>query len=110
MSDWYVLIVAILIETVATSALKLSDGFTKLLPSLVVIIGYVFSFYAMAISVRTIPVGLAYAVWGGVGITLITIVGWIFLGQKLSVGQVLGVALITTGVIVLRVFSPTAAD
>jgi small multidrug resistance pump len=106
MRSWFILMCAILVETVATSALKYSDGFTRLAPTLVVILGYLLSFYLMTLTLRTIPIGVAYAVWGGIGISLITLVGWLFLGQTLAPGELVGIALIATGVVVIRVFSP----
>ena len=77
MKNWFFLAIAIVSETIATSALKSSAGFTRLLPSLLVMAGYGIAFYFLSLTLRTIPVGIAYAVWSGVGIVLITLVGWL---------------------------------
>ena len=108
MGYWY-LIIAIIAEVLATSALKQSDGFSRLLPSLVVMVGYGASFYFLSLVLRTIPVGVAYAVWAGLGIVLITIVGAVLYDQKMDMPAVLGIALIISGVVVLRVFSSVEA-
>jgi small multidrug resistance pump len=105
---WY-LIIAIIAEVLATSALKQSDGFSRLLPSLVVMVGYGASFYFLALVLRTIPVGVAYAVWAGLGIVLITIVGAVLYDQKMDMPAVLGIGLIISGVVVLRLFSSIKA-
>jgi small multidrug resistance pump len=103
--NWLYLAVAIVLEVVATSALKASDGFTKLLPSLVVIVGYAAAFYTLSITLRTMPVGVVYAIWSGVGVVLITLVGWLWFKQDLDLPAFLGIALISAGVIVLNFFS-----
>ena len=105
MSQWLFLSIAILSEVVATSALKSSNGFTQLWPSLVVVAGYGAAFFFLSLSLRTIPIGIAYAIWSGVGIVLIAIIGWFFLGQKLDMPALIGLALIVSGVIVLNIFS-----
>ena len=103
--NWLYLAVAIVLEVVATSALKASDGFTKLLPSVVVVVGYGAAFYTLSICLRSMPVGVVYAVWSGVGVVLITLVGWLFFKQALDLPAFLGIALISAGVIVLNFFS-----
>lgn len=100
---------AILVEVVATNALKASDGFTRLWPSAVTVVGYAISFYLLALALRTIPVGVAYAIWSGIGIVLVTIVAWIVFGQKLDAAALVGIALILAGVVVIRVFSGSGA-
>ncbi len=105
MNKWLILGAAIAAETIATSAMKASDGLTKIVPSIVVIIGYGAAFYFLSITLRTIPVGIAYAVWSGVGIVLITIVGWLMFGQKLEAPALIGMSLIITGVVVMNIFS-----
>ncbi len=107
--NWIYLAVAIVSEVIATSALKSSEGFTKLYPSIVVVIGYGLAFYFLSLTLRTIPVGIAYAVWSGVGIVLVSLVGWIIYGQRLDAAAFAGIALIATGVVVLNVFSKSAA-
>ena len=104
MGYWY-LIIAIVAEVLATSALKQSDGFSRLLPSLVVMVGYGASFYFLSLVLRTVPVGVAYAVWAGLGIVVISIVGAVLYDQKMDMPAVLGIGLIISGVVVLRLFS-----
>ncbi len=99
------LFVAIISEVIGTSALKLSDGFTKVVPSVVVVVGYGFAFYFLSIVLRSIPVGIAYAIWAGVGIALIAIVGVVFFKQTLDLPAVAGIALIVAGVLVINLFS-----
>jgi small multidrug resistance pump len=108
MKNWLFLAIAIVSETIATSALKSSEGFSRLLPSVLVVIGYAVAFYFLSLTLRTIPVGIAYAVWSGVGIVLITLVGWLAFGQKMDTPALLGMGLIVAGVIVMNVFSKTA--
>ena len=108
MKNWLFLAIAIVSETIATSALKSSAGFTKLLPSLLVVAGYGIAFYFLSLTLRTIPIGIAYAVWSGVGIVLIALVGWLVFGQKLETPALLGMGLIVAGVVVMNVFSKTA--
>ena len=103
--NWLYLSVAIVLEVVATSALKASDGFTRLLPSLLVVAGYSAAFYTLSLTLRTLPVGIVYAVWSGVGVVLITLVGWLWFKQALDVPAFIGIALISSGVIVLNFFS-----
>lgn len=109
MKQWLYLGIAIISETIATSALKSSAGFSRLLPSLLVVAGYGIAFYFLSLTLRSIPVGIAYAVWSGVGIVLITLVGWLVFGQKLDLPALLGMGLIVAGVVVMNVFSKAAA-
>lgn len=105
MQAWLYLAVAIVSEVIATSALKVSDGFTRPWPSLVVVAGYAIAFWLLALTLRTMPVGIAYAVWSGAGIALITLIGWLVFGQSLDAPALLGLALIIAGVVVLSLFS-----
>lgn len=105
MNAWLLLYLAIIFEVIATSALKASDGFSKLGPSILVALGYGVAFYLLAQTLRTIPVGVAYAIWSGVGIVLITLIAWIFFAQKLDLAALLGISLIIFGVIILNLFS-----
>ncbi|NPU83395.1 MAG: QacE family quaternary ammonium compound efflux SMR transporter [Syntrophaceae bacterium] len=107
MKNWIFLAIAIVSEVIATSALKSSAGFTRLLPSLLVVAGYGAAFYLLSLTLRTIPVGVAYAVWSGVGMALISVVAWIFLDQKLDAPAIMGIVLIAAGVVVMNVFSRT---
>jgi small multidrug resistance pump len=109
MKSWLFLAIAIVSEVIATSALKASEGFTRLAPSAVVVAGYGVAFYFLALTLRTIPIGIAYAVWSGVGIVLITALAWWFFGQRLDCPAIVGMALIVAGVIVIHVFSKSVA-
>lgn len=105
MKEWIFLFIAIISEVVGTSSLKLSEGFSRLWPSTLVIVGYGMALYFLSLTLRTIPVGIAYAVWSGIGLALISLVGWIVFGQKLDIPAIIGIVLIVSGVIVMNVFS-----
>lgn len=107
MNHWLYLAIAIVSETVATSALKASAGFTRPWPSLLVAVGYGLAFYFLGLTLRTLPLGVAYAVWSGVGIVLIALAGWLLYGQKLDGPALAGIALIGAGVLVMNLFSKT---
>lgn len=99
------LTLAILAEVIATSALKASDGFTRLSPSLVAVIGYGTAFYFLALTMRSVPVGIIYGLWSGIGIVLISSVGWLAFGERLDGPAMLGIGLIVAGVLVLNLLS-----
>ena len=99
------LAVAIIAEVAATSALKASEEFTRLYPSIIVIVGYGVAFYFMTLVLRTIPVGITYAVWSGLGIVLVTIAGALFYKQTPDFAAIIGMGLIVVGVVVIFVFS-----
>jgi len=99
------LALAIGAEVVATSALKSAAGFTRLGPSLVVVLGYGVSFWCLSLALKTIPVGVAYAIWSGVGIVLIALIAWALHGQRLDAAALLGIGLILAGVVVIQLFS-----
>jgi small multidrug resistance pump len=105
MKQWMFLFVAIVSEVIATAALKATADFTKLWPSVIVVVGYVSAFYFLSLTLRTIPVGIAYAIWSGVGVALIALVAWVFYGQTLDMPAFIGIALIVSGVVVLNVYS-----
>jgi small multidrug resistance pump len=105
MLHWVYLALAIFAEVIGTSFLKLSDGFTKLAPSLAVVVSYVIAFYLLGLALRVLPVGIAYAIWAGVGIALIALIGWVAFGQTLDLAAVLGISLIVAGVIVITLLS-----
>ena len=105
MKNWLILLVAILSETIATTALKASEGFTVLIPSVVVVVGYCLSFYFLSLTLRSIPVGIAYAVWSGVGLALVTLFGFLVYNQKLDLPALFGILLIMTGIVVMFSFS-----
>ena len=109
MKSWLFLAVAIVGEVVATSALKSSDGFTKLAPSAVVVVGYGVAFYFLSLALRSIPVGIAYAVWAGLGIVLVEGIAWLLHGQKLDAWALVGIGLIVSGVAVLNLLSKVSA-
>ena len=109
MKSWLCLAVAIFGEVVATSALKSSYGFTKLVPSAVVVTGYAIAFYFLALALKSIPVGIAYAVWAGLGIVLVAVIAWILYGQKLDFWAFVGIGLIVSGVAVLNLLSKAGA-
>lgn len=100
--------IAIICEVVGTSALQASNGFTKLLPSIIVVLGYGMAFYLLGFALKYIPVGIAYAIWAGLGIVLIAIVGAIVFKQIPDMPAVIGMGLIIMGVLIIRVFSKTA--
>lgn len=104
MTYWY-LAIAIIAEVVATSALKASTEFTKLQPSLIVIVGYAFSFYFMTLTLRTIPLGITYAIWSGAGLVLVTIAGVFLYEQMLNISTILGMCLVIFGIVVIHIFS-----
>ena len=101
---------AILSEVVATSFLKSTEGFTKLVPSVIVIVGYCAAFYFLSMTLDTIPIGIAYAVWSGVGVAGIALVSVLFLDQRLDGAALIGMGLIVAGVVVLRVFSDASIE
>jgi multidrug transporter EmrE-like cation transporter len=109
MNAWLLLGTAIVAEVVGTSALKASEGFTRLVPSVVVVLGYAVAFYCLSLVLKTLPVGIAYAVWSGLGIVLITVVAFVWYGQTIDLPGLLGMGLIVAGVVVLNVFSKAAA-
>ena len=109
MQQWIFLSIAIVSEVIATSSLKSAEGFTRLWPSLVVIVGYLLAFYFLSLTLKTIPVGIAYAIWSGAGVVLIAVSGWLFLGQSLDLPAVIGLFLIIAGVVIINVFSRTVS-
>ena len=109
MKNFLFLFIAIIFEIIATSALKKSEQFTQLLPSIITVAGYFAAFYFLSFAIRTIPVGFAYAIWSGVGIVLIKIIGAIFFKEIPDLPAVIGLSLIIIGVVVINVFSKTTA-
>ena len=103
------LMTAIIAEVIATTSLKLSEGFSRLWPSVATIAFYAVAFYCLSLTMRTIPTGVIYAIWSGAGIVLIGAVGWLFLDQKLDWPAVAGMALIILGVLVINLFSKSVA-
>ena len=107
--NWLFLAIAIVAEVIATSALKASEGFSKLVPSSLVVVGYGVAFYMLSRVLSAIPVGIAYAIWSGAGIVLVSLVGLFFYKQRLDFPAMLGIGLIIAGVVVMQVFSKTSA-
>lgn len=103
--QWLYLAVAIVSEVIGTSALKASEGFTRFWPSAIVVVGYASAFYFLSLTLKTIPVGIAYAIWSGVGVVLVAIIAWVVFGQALDGPALIGMLLIVAGVVVLNVFS-----
>lgn len=99
------LLAAIISEVIATSALKAANGFTNAVPSVIVVIGYAAAFYFLSLTLRVLPVGVAYAIWSGLGIVLISMVSWVIYKQALDLPALIGMTLIIAGVIVINVFS-----
>jgi small multidrug resistance pump len=109
MKNWLFLTVAIVAEVFGTTALKASYSFTKFVPSVMVVIGYGLAFYFLSLTLKSIPIGVAYAIWSGLGVVLITLVAWIVYGQKLDLAALIGMVLIVSGVIVMNLFSETVS-
>lgn len=109
MKVWLFLVIAIVAEVIATSCLKSSDGFTRLLPSVATIVGYAIAFFFLSLALKAIPVGIAYAIWSGVGILLISTIGWLLFKQSLDTPALLGMALILSGVLIINLFSTSSA-
>jgi small multidrug resistance pump len=107
--QWLILSLAIVAEVIATSALKASNEFTRLWPSVIVVLGYGLAFYCLSITLRTLPIGVVYAIWSGAGIALIALIGWLVFGQSLDGPAIAGMGLIVAGVVVLNVFSKSVA-
>lgn len=105
MKHWLFLGIAIVAEVTATSALKASEGFSRLWPSGVVVLGYGVAFYFLSLTLRTVPVGVAYAIWSGLGVVLVALLSWWLFGQKLDLAALLGMGLIVAGVLVMNLFS-----
>jgi len=107
---WILLGFAIVTEVIGTSALKSAEGFTRLLPSVIVIISYSISFYLLSLCLRSIPVGVVYAVWSGIGIILLALIGALFFRQTLDTPAIIGISLILAGVVVINLFSRTTTN
>ncbi len=107
MVSYAYLAIAIVAEVIATSFLKQSDGFTRPVPTIVMAIGYIVAFFFLSLTLREVPTGIAYAIWSGVGIVLITAIAWIVQGQRLDAPAMIGMALIIAGVLVMNLWSRT---
>ncbi len=109
MQSWLFLFGAIAFEVIGTTALKATEGFTRPLPAAVVVVAYALAFYLLSRTMQTIPMSISYAVWSGVGIVLITVIGLVLYGQRLDAAALLGIGLILAGVLVIHLFSRSAA-
>jgi len=103
--NWLFLAMAIISESIATNSLKASNGFTNVVPSIIALAGYGSVLFFLSIAIRTIPVGVAYATWSGVGIILIALIGWFWHKQTLDAPAIIGMGLIIAGVVIMNVFS-----
>jgi small multidrug resistance pump len=108
-TQWVFLAVAIVSEVIGTSALKASDGFAQLWPSVVVVAGYASAFYFLSLTLKAIPVGVAYAIWSGAGIALIALIAWVLYAQALDLPAIIGMSLIVAGIVVLNLSSSTVS-
>jgi small multidrug resistance pump len=109
MKTHLILLLAILAEVIATSALKASENFTRPIPSLLVVVGYGTAFFLLSITLKTLPIGVAYAIWSGVGTALVAVVGWLYYRQSLDLPAILGLTLIIAGTLILNLFSKVSA-
>ena len=103
------LVIAIVAEVIATSALKATESFTRPGPSVLVIVGYAVAFFCLSLTLKTMPVGIAYAIWSGVGIVLVTAIAWLWYGQRLDLPALVGLGLIIAGVVVINLISKSVA-
>ena len=104
-----ILFFAVLSEVIATTSLKFSEGFTKLVPSIIVVVGYGLSFYLLSMTLKVMPIGIAYALWSGIGITLTVLLGKIIWNESLDCARVTGIILIIIGILVINLFSKATA-
>ena len=102
--------IAIVAEVIATTALKASDSFSQLWPSVIVCVGYMVSFYTLSIALQSLSIGIAYAIWAGLGIVLVTLVGVMLYGQRVDLPALLGMGLILAGVVVIHLFSQSVSQ
>jgi len=109
MKTYLLLLLAIIAEVIATSGLKASENFTRIAPSLLVVAGYGTAFFCLSLTLKTLPLGVAYAIWSGVGTVLVAIVGWLLYKQQLDLPAMIGIGLIVAGTIVLNLFSKVSA-
>jgi small multidrug resistance pump len=108
--SYLILLIAIVAEVIATSCLKASEGFTKLIPSLVVIAGYSTAFYCLSLTLKTMSIGIVYALWSGAGVVLVTLIGKVFFQQQLDFAAQVGIGLIVVGVLVINLLSKSVAS
>ncbi len=109
MPGYIYLTIAIILEVIATSSMKALDGFNKPIPLLLVVLGYPISLFLLSLVVKTVPVGVAYAIWSGMGIVLVSIAAFFIYQQKLDMPAIIGMSMIVGGVAIMQLFSNTAA-
>ncbi|MEN2748225.1 SMR family transporter [Sphingomonas sp. T9W2] len=109
MNPYLWLATAIVAEVIATSTMRATQGFTRIAPSLVTVMGYAVAFYCLSRTLEQVPTGIAYAIWSGVGIVLVAGIAWVWQGQRLDVPAMVGMGLIIAGVIVMNLFSDSVA-
>lgn len=102
---WLILVLAIVCEVIGTAALKSSDGVTRLVPSIIMTVSYGAAIFLLSLVLKTIPMGIGYGLWSGIGIILITMVGWVFYQQPLDIAALIGIGFICIGVVIIQVFS-----
>lgn len=107
LKTYFILLLAVVAETIGTSSLQASQQFTRFWPSVFVVLGYGCAFYFMALTLKVMPVGIVYAIWSGLGIFLIAVIGYLVFGQKLDLPAMLGLAMILAGILVIHLFSET---
>lgn len=105
--SYFYLALAVIAEVIATSTLKATQEFTRPIPTLIMVLGYAFAFYFMTLALRTIPLGVTYAIWSGLGIVLISVIGVMFYNERLDLAATIGMGLIIAGVLVIHLFSKT---
>ena len=107
--SWVYLMIAIVSEVIATSTLKATEGFTRLVPSVIVVVAYGASFYFLSLTLDEIPVGISYAIWSGIGIVLISAIGLVVYKQALSIPEIVGLVFIGVGIVIINLSSSSTA-
>ncbi|WP_298256056.1 SMR family transporter [uncultured Litoreibacter sp.] len=107
-AHYFYLILAVAAETIGTSSIQASQQFTRLWPSLLAMVSFAMAFYLLSLTLKVLPVGIMYALWSGLGIIFIAIIGWVYFGQKLDLAAVFGMSLILAGIVVINLLSSTA--
>ena len=110
MNKWAYLLLAIISEVIATASIKSTEEFTKLIPSVVVIVGYCLAFYFLSLTLDEIPLGIAYAIWSAIGIVGVALIAVIFHDQRLDAGAMIGMGLIIAGIVVMRLYSTMSIE
>ncbi|WP_177203283.1 DMT family transporter [Izhakiella capsodis] len=110
MKIYLLLIVSVIAETLATSMVKATDGFTRLVPSVIVVVGYAISFYGLSHVVKVLNLGIAYAIWAGLGIILVSMISYFYYHQKLDLAAIIGIAFIIAGVVIINLFSGSVIE